>query len=90
MDDVANANMGLMKRRKFTAQSNVVDMYGKVHADNFAQPKYLLHGVSLKLRFVRSLDKFCIMSSSDEKVVMSLFMRKLHISPAFRLAHIKA
>jgi len=93
MDDVANANTGLMKRRKYAAQSNVVDMYGKVHADIFAQPKYLLDGVSLKLRFVRSLDKFCIMSSSDEKVViksMSLFMRNVHISPAFRLAHIKA
>ena len=93
MDDVANANTGLMKRRKFTVQSNVVDMYGKVHADSFSQPKYLLDGVSLKLRFVRSLDKFSIKSSSNEKVViksMSLFMRKFHISPAFYLARIKA
>jgi len=95
MDDVANANTGLVKRRSFTSASKVVDMYGKVHADIFAQPKYLLDGVSLKLRFVRSPDNFCVMSAADGdfKVViksMSLFIRKVHISPAVRLAHIKA
>jgi len=65
MDDVANAKTGPVKRRKFTAQSNMVDTYGKVHADIFAQSKYLLDGVSLKLRFVRSPKKFCTTSSSD-------------------------
>jgi len=57
-------------------------MYGKVHAKIFSQAKHLLHGVFIKLRFVRNPDKFCIMCANDAKVVlksMSLFIRKVHI-----------
>ena len=96
-DDVDEApNLGLETRRDRTKGSRVVDMIGPVHGDLFFQDRLLLNGVDLKLKFIRSSDAFCLMAPGDNpsyrlKVMnASLFIRKVKISPAVMLGHVKA
>ena len=50
---------GLVERRRYIAESRIVDMMGRLHVDLFLQDRFLLNGVSVKLRLVRSKG-FCI------------------------------
>ena len=55
-------NAGLAERRKYIAESRVVDMMGRLHVDLFLQDRFLLNGVSIKIRLVRSKDTFSLMA----------------------------
>ena len=55
----AAANIGLKKRYSFIKGSKLVDMLGPIHSDIFFQDKYLLNGVNLKLKLIKS--KRCIL-----------------------------
>ena len=55
-------NAGLAERRKYIAESRVVEMMGRLHVDLFLQDRFLLNGVSVKIRLVRSKDKFSLMA----------------------------
>ncbi|KAJ8048251.1 hypothetical protein HOLleu_00494 [Holothuria leucospilota] len=89
-------NQGLKTRAAFTRRSKTVDMLGPIHSDIFFQDKYLLNGVSMKLKLIRSKDQFCLMSADADveyKVVIqdaSLFVRKIKLNPAVPLAHVRA
>ena len=61
MDDCQDANDGLKKRRVFTKKSRRVDMIGHLHVDVCNQNKFLLNGVELRFRLVRSKDSFSLM-----------------------------
>ena len=90
LDDRSN---GYLKRKGLIASSAEVDMLGKLHLDMCFQQRFLLNGVELKLRLIRSKDAFCLMGDGDFKVLLkevSLFCRKVRPSDAVRLAHIKA
>ncbi|XP_054290310.1 uncharacterized protein F54H12.2-like [Macrosteles quadrilineatus] len=93
MDDCESKNTGLENRRYFTKSSNVVDMVGHLHVDLFNQEKFLLNGVELRLRLVRSRDSFCLMSKTEKykvKIVeANLLIRKNKINPTVLLAHSK-
>lgn len=93
MDDCENKNTGLVNRRNFTNLSAVVDMIGHLHVDLFNQEKFLLNGVELRLRLVRSRDTFCLMSKTDRFKVKieeaNLLVRKNKINPTVLLAHSK-
>ena len=92
-DSLENCNNGYLKRKGLIATSAEVDMLGKLHLDMCFQQRFLLKGVELKLRLIRSKDTFCLMGDGDFKVLlkeMSLFCRKVQPSDAVRLAHIKA
>ena len=71
-------------------------MMGRIHVDLFLQDKFLLNGVSVKIRLVRSKDAFSLMAGGqnpDYKVQIVdavLFARKAVLSPTFQMAHIKA
>ncbi len=87
----ADRNSGLAERQVFGAESRVVDMIGRIHADIFFQDRYLLNEVNVKIKLVRSNDAFCLMSTGDQqfKVVVtaaSLLIRKIKISPSVYLA----
>ena len=86
-------------RAKPIQNSKVVDMISRVHADVFSQGKYIISGVDLRCRFVRSKDAFSLMSKlTDGKITkykiqmvhMSMFVRKASINPSIVLAHAKA
>ena len=89
-------NAGLVERHRHIAESRVVDMMGRLHVDLFLQDKFLLNGVDVKIRLVRSKDAFSLMAGGanpDYKVRIVeaiLFARKAVVSPTVQMAHIKA
>ena len=89
-------NAGLTERRKYIAESRVVDMMGRLHVDLFLKDRFLLNGVSVKIRLVRSKDTFSLMADGvnpDFKVQIVdaiLFPRKAVLSPNVQMAHIQA
>ena len=95
MDATTEDNEGLVARKAYTSRSRIVDMIGKLHSDLFFQDRYLLNGVDMKIRLVRSKDAFALMAEADSKFMIriteaSLFVRKVKLSPAVQMAHIKA
>lgn len=91
-----NNNAGVQKRRTATQLSRTVDMIGKLHTDVTHQNRYLLNGVDVKLRFVRSKHVFSLIAlganPAFKSVVThaSLFVRKCKLNPAVMVAHAKA
>ena len=89
-------NLGLVERGRYLAESRVVDMMGRLHVDLFLQDKFLLNGVNVNIRLVRSKDAFSLMADGhnpDYKVRIveaTLFARKAVLSPTVQMAHIKA
>ena len=52
---IVNAgNLGLVERGRYLAESRAVDMMGRLHVDLFLQDRFLLNGVDVKIRLVRS------------------------------------
>ena len=93
---VNGGNQGLVKRGRYLAESRVVDMMGRLHVDLFLQDRFLLNGVDVKIRLVRSKDAFSLMADGqnpDYKVRLVeaiLFARKAVLRPTVQMAHIKA
>ena len=99
-----NANAGLAKRRTRSQRSKILDMVGRIHGDIFTQEKFLLNGVDVRLRFVRSKNAFALLAVPPAGSAggipphqyrinlthMSLFIRKARLNPAIVLAHGKA
>ena len=56
--NVDGGNTGLDERRRHISASRVVDMMGRLHVDLFLPDRFLLNGVNVKIRFVRSKDAF--------------------------------
>ena len=89
-------NAGLAERRKYIAESRVVEMMGRLHVELFLQDRFLLNGVRVKIRLVRSKYTFSLMADGvnpDVKVQIVdaiLFARKAVLSPTVQMAHIKA
>lgn len=85
---------GLKARRAFTKRSKTVDMIGKVHGDLFNQEKYLLNGVELRLKFVRSRDVFCLIANANDYKIniieATLYVRRVKVSPTILLNHARA
>ena len=64
-------------------------MIGPLHVDVFNQSKYMLNGVTMKVRMTRSKDSFVLMAKSDitesfkvDILSIKLFVRKLKITPS--------
>ena len=89
-------NAGLVERRRHVAGSRVVEMMGRLHVDLFMQDRFLINGVTVKIRLVRSKDAFSLMAGGanpDYKVRIVdavLFVRKAVLSPTVAMAHIRA
>lgn len=94
MDTTGNDNHGYIKRKLLTAASQTIEMMGRLHSDLFAQDRYLINNVDMKITLTRSKDVFCLMGEDNEfKVVIKdiyLNVRKVRLSPSVRLAHAKA
>ena len=93
---VDGSNTGLIERRRHIAESRIVEMMGRIHVDLFLQDRFLLNGVSVKIRLVRSKYAFSLKAGGqnpDNKVQIVdaiLFACKAVLSPTVQMAHIKA
>ena len=55
----------LVERRRYIAESRVVDMMERLHVDLFLLDRFLLNGLSVKIRFVRSKDAFSLIAGGQ-------------------------
>ena len=89
-------NTGLVERRRYIAESRIVEMMGRLYVDPFLQDRFIFNGVSVKIRLVRSKDTFSLMAGGqnpDYKVQIVdavLFARKAVLSSTVQMANIKA
>ena len=99
VNPVANAdavNTGLQERYNHSKESKMVSMEGKIHSDLFAQDRYILGGIPIKLKLVRSSATFSLVSSTDPaayKVVIEdcvFRVRKVNVSPTVMIGHTEA
>lgn len=94
MDDLNDGNAGLKSRSSFLSDGKSIDLLGHLHCDIFNQDRFLLNGVEMRLRLVRTSDAFCLMSSSKHCkiriVEASLLVRRTKIAPGILLAHARA
>ena len=71
-------------------------MMGRLHVDMFLQDRFLLNGVDVKIRLVRTKDAFALMAGGVNPtnkvniVDASVFAKKATLSTAVHMAHIKA
>ena len=92
--DQLEGNVGMKQRQTRAAQSHEIDMIGRLHCDIMNMNRYLLNGVDVKLRLVKSKDAFNIFvpttdQTSYKTVIthMSVFVRKCTLNPSALLAH---
>lgn len=94
MDDVDDANSGLNNRRLYLTEGKTVDLLGHLHCDIFNQERFLINGIEMRLRLVRTSDAFCLMSASKDYSIRivdaSLLVRRAKIAPGVLLAHARA
>ena len=90
-------NAGLVERHRNIAGSRVFEMMGRLPVDLFMQDRFLLDGVSVKIRLVRSKDAFSLMAGGANPdyqvrgiVDAVLFVRKAVLSSTVVMAHIRA
>ena len=90
------ANAGFVAPRENIVRSRVVDMVGRLHVDLFLQDKFLINGVDVKIRLVRSKAAFTPMAGGanpDYRITIvnaTLFAKKATLNPTVQMAHIKA
>jgi hypothetical protein len=86
-------NKGFGERLALIAESKSVQMMGKLHLDLFGQEKYLLNQVEMKIKLRRSRDVFAltgVTGTFKNKIKdISLFVRKVQLSPNIRMGHVK-
>ena len=91
---VDGGNTGLVERRRHIAESRIVEMMGRLHVILFLQDRFLLIGVSVKIRLVRSKDAFSLMAcgqNPDYKVQIVdavLFARRAVLTRLFKCSHL--
>ncbi|KAJ8671748.1 hypothetical protein QAD02_003007, partial [Eretmocerus hayati] len=56
MNDTADANQGLAKRRQLLGNGKSIDLIGSIHSDIFCLNKLLLSGIEVRVRLTRSRD----------------------------------
>ena len=84
-------NTGFAARGRATGRSKEVEMMGRLHCDIFQQDRYLLSGVEMNLKLIRTPETFHLMGDTDDyKTIIteaSLFVRKVRLNPAIPLEH---
>lgn len=59
------SNDGTIERWKFIKAGKTLDLLGHLHCDIFNQEQLIPNGVEVRVRLVRSKDKFCLMDFDD-------------------------
>jgi len=86
-----NGNVGYAIRGAML--KNKTELVGRIHADIFHQPKYMLNRVDMHIKLVRAQPAFYMLGAGDYKVKISsacFVTRKTQILPSLRIAHERA
>ncbi|KYN09168.1 hypothetical protein ALC57_18723 [Trachymyrmex cornetzi] len=87
--DSSNPNTALERRAKYIQGNRALDLVGHFHCDVFNQDKFLINGVEVRMRLVRSKDSFCLMETRTMSKIRildaSLLVRRAKISPGFHI-----
>lgn len=95
MDSADDKNIGFTKRHELVSESKEIEMIGHLHGDIFNQEKFLINGVEMSVKMVRSRESFNLMAkTNDMKFRVSitdatLIVRRAKINPSVLLAHQK-
>ena len=89
--DSIDGNDGMKKRQSRASLSQEVDMVGRLHCDIMNMNRYIINGVDVKLRLVKSKDDFNIFAAAEGeyKTVIthiSVFVRKCTLNPSVFLS----
>ena len=89
--DAALGNDGLYRRYRAVQESREVELLGALSIDLFEQERYLLPGVSMRLRLTRQNQAFMVMATGDDYQLqlldIKLYMRKVTPAPGVILGH---
>ncbi|XP_069083633.1 uncharacterized protein F54H12.2-like [Pleurodeles waltl] len=88
-------NNGFKKRASFAAGSRQFHLLRCMHSDLFFQDKLLVNGIDLKIKLNLNKVAFCLISGDGEpykQVILSvsLFVKRVKVSPSVRLAQAEA
>ena len=87
-------NSGYNRRKSCVRESQLVELYGRLHLDLFMQERFLVNAVDMKLKLTRSKPGFVLMGDSADYQIkleqVHLYVRKVTLNPAVLLAHAKA
>ena len=92
MDSIAGNN-GMLVRKNRAAGSKEVDMVGRLHCDIMNMNRYIINGVDVKLKLVKSKDDFNIFTTEEGKKYktvlthVSLFVKKCTLNPTVYNSH---
>ncbi|XP_011630458.1 uncharacterized protein F54H12.2-like [Pogonomyrmex barbatus] len=85
------SNQVLVRRARYVQGGRSLDLIGHLHCDVFNQDKFLINGVEVRMRLVRSRDTFCLMEANSTSKIhildASLLTRRAKISPGVLLDH---
>jgi len=88
--DSSNPNTTFEIRTQYIQGNHALDLIGHLHCDVFNEDKFLINGVKVKMRLVRSKDLFCLTESKTISKIRildsSLLVRRAKISPSVLLA----
>lgn len=86
-------NDGMKKRSEFIAGSKSVELMGRIHSDIFQQDRYLLNGMDMHVKLIRSSPSFHLVGVEDGYTTSIrdavLYVRKVKLNPSITLAHSK-
>jgi len=89
-----DSNQGFVRRGKLTSSSSAVEIMGRLHCDIFQQDRYLINGVEMGLKLIRSPEAFHLMGTANTFLTIiediALFVRKVKLNPAIPIQHNKA
>ncbi|XP_011171246.1 uncharacterized protein F54H12.2-like [Solenopsis invicta] len=89
--DSVTPNKALLRRARYIRGGRALDLIGHLHCNVFNQDKFLINGVEVRMRLVRSKDSFSLMENNSlSKICIldaSLLVRRAKISPGVLLAH---
>ena len=85
-------NEALARRSAYIQDGKVLDLMGHLHCDVFNQDKFLINGVEMRIRLVRSKNSFCFMEHENISSKLrirdaTLLVRRVKISANMLLAH---
>ena len=88
-----DSNEGFARRGQFCSQSKSVEMMGRLHCDIFQQDRYLLNGVEMNIKLIRSPETFHLMADGSAFTTLieeaCLYVRKVKLNPAIPVQHNK-
>lgn len=87
------ANPGYIKRKSLVSDGKSIELYSNLHCDIFNINMFMVNGVELGVKLIRSKDVFHLQGEHNahvEIIEANLFVRKAKINPSILLAHARA